>query len=47
MTLEMGTDDSRDGPIYRSRVVKPGAPFALSTEGYEAAGVITSIEVPK
>jgi hypothetical protein len=47
VALELGTDDSRDGPIYRSRVVKPGAAFALSTERYDVTGVITAIEASR
>lgn len=42
VTMDVGTDDSRDGPLYRNHLVKPGAPFTLSTERYEAAGVVVT-----
>jgi hypothetical protein len=44
VTMDLGTDDSREGPLYRNRVVKPGAPFSLSTDRYETAGVVVAVD---
>lgn len=46
VTMDVGTDDSRDGPLYRNHLVKPGAPFTLSTERYEASGVVVAAAAP-
>ncbi len=43
VTLEMGLDDSREGWSYRSRLVKPGTMFVLSTEQYQAAGQVEAV----
>ncbi len=43
VTLDAGVDDSREGWRYRSRLVKPGAPFRLSTPQYELSGRIETV----
>lgn len=45
VTLDLGLDDSREGWRYRAQRVKPGAPFRLSTERYEAIGRIDSVDL--
>lgn len=43
--LELGADRSRDGWSYRGRRLRPGAPFLLQTDRYEAEGTIVSASV--
>lgn len=43
MTVDAGLDESREGWRYRSRLVKPGAPFRLSTKQYEVSGRIETV----
>ncbi len=43
VTLDAGLDDSREGWRYRSRLVKPGAPFRLSTKQYEVSGRVETV----
>lgn len=43
VTLELGVDDSRTGWRYRGQRVKPGAPFVLATDLYEASGTIEAV----
>ena len=45
MTLDLGLDDSREGWRYRNQKIKPGAPFVLATENYEAWGTIEAVTV--
>ena len=44
--LDVGVDRSRDGWRYRGQLLRPGAPFHITTDGYEAAGLVVSIDVP-
>lgn len=44
-TLELGVDNSREGWRYRGQLLKPGAPFRITTDRYEAGGLIVSIDV--
>jgi hypothetical protein len=45
VTLELGLDDSRDGWRYRRQRIKPGAPFRLATERYEAIGRVDRVDL--
>jgi hypothetical protein len=45
VTLDLGLDDSRDGWRYRAQRVKPGAPFRLATDSYEAIGRVDSVDL--
>jgi hypothetical protein len=45
VTLDLGLDDSREGWRYRNQRVKPGAPFVLATDRYEAVGRIDSVDL--
>lgn len=40
VTLRLGVDQSAEGPRYRGRLFKAGAPFTLSTERYVVAGTV-------
>ena len=44
-TLRLGADPSRDGWRYRGRLVKPGAPIALTTDRYVVNGSVLGIAV--
>ena len=44
-TLEAGVDRSRDGWRYRGQLLRPGAPFHITTDRYEAGGLIVSVDV--
>jgi len=44
VTLDLGIDRGRDGWRYRGQRVVPGAPFTFTTDRYEAAGVVQSVE---
>jgi hypothetical protein len=41
--VRLGLDEGRDGWRYRGRTMKPGAPFTLATDRYEASGVVVSV----
>jgi hypothetical protein len=43
VTLDLGLDEARDGWRYRGQIVKPGAPFVLETDRYEAAGRLEAV----
>ena len=45
VTLELGVDKSRDGWRYRGQLLRPGAPFRITTDRYEAAGLVVSVDV--
>jgi hypothetical protein len=45
VTLDAGVDDSREGWRYRSRLVKPGAPFRFSTKQYEVSGRVETVSL--
>ena len=44
-TLELGVDSSRDGWRYRGQLLRPGAPFHISTDRYQAGGLVVSVDV--
>ena len=44
-TLRLGVDPSQDGWRYRGRLLKPGAPIALTTDRYIATGSVLGITV--
>ncbi|MDO8677389.1 MAG: DUF4330 family protein [Acidobacteriota bacterium] len=44
-TVEMGLDNSREGWRYRGQVLRPGALFHITTDRYEANGLVVSIDV--
>lgn len=41
--LRVGVDRAHDGFRYRGRIVKPGAPFSLTTDRYVVTGTIVSM----
>ena len=41
--LRLGVDAAHDGWRYRGRVVKPGAPFVLTTDRYVVTGTVVSV----
>lgn len=43
IVLDMGVDDSREGWLYRGQLIKPGAPFALTTDRYRVSGHVHSV----
>lgn len=43
--VRLGLDESRDGWRYRGRSMKPGAVFTLTTDRYEATGVVVSVTI--
>lgn len=43
ITLDMGLDEGREGWRYRGQTIKPGAPFALATERYQASGYVQRV----
>ncbi len=43
-TLELGVDRSREGWRYRGQLLRPGAPFFISTDRYEAGGLVVSVD---
>jgi len=45
VTLDLGLDEAREGWRYRAQRVKPGAPFTLETDRYEAIGRIDSVDL--
>jgi hypothetical protein len=45
VTLDLGLDETRGGWQYRAQRVKPGAPFTLETDRYEAVGRIETVEL--
>lgn len=45
-TLDVGVDNSREGWRYRGRLLRPGAPFRITTDRYEADGLVVSVDVP-
>jgi uncharacterized protein DUF4330 len=44
-TLELGVDSSREGWRYRGQLLRPGAPFRITTDRYEANGLVVSLDV--
>jgi hypothetical protein len=44
-TLDLGVDNSREGWRYRGRLLRPGAPFRITTDRYEADGLVVSVDV--
>lgn len=46
-TLDLGVDSSREGWRYRGQLLRPGAPFHLTTDRYEAGGLVVSVDVPE
>jgi hypothetical protein len=45
--LRLGADQGRDGWQYRGRMLKVGAPFALTTTRYVANGIVASVTEAK
>lgn len=44
--VRLGADRAHDGWRYRGRLVKPGAPFSLTTDRYIVSGTVASMVVP-
>lgn len=44
--VTLGVDESREGWRYRSQLLKPGAPFKMTTTSYELNGTILSVAAP-
>jgi hypothetical protein len=44
--LRLGVDRAHDGWRYRGRLLKPGAPFSLTTDRYVVSGTVLSVGTP-
>lgn len=44
--LRLGVDRAHDGWRYRGRLLKPGAPFSLTTDRYVVSGTVVSVGTP-
>lgn len=44
--MRLGVDRAHDGWRYRGRLLKPGAPFSLTTDRYIVSGTVVSVGTP-